>query len=62
MTFIDDIELVGIKKGRLNNARESVLEALEIRFGAFPQAIKEAIERVPDLETCKRLHQLAIQA
>lgn len=52
----------GLEQGRLHMAKESVLEALEIRFDKVPQEVKEAIEQISSLEECKTLHQNAIRA
>lgn len=66
MTYVTSFERFGIKKGlkqgRLDNAKESVLEALEVRFGAVPESIKDAIDGIPDIGVCKKLLQEAIRA
>ena len=42
--------------------RESVLEALEIRFGELPPGLRDAIHQVFDESKLRALHRAAIQA
>ncbi|MFT5145043.1 MAG: hypothetical protein ACI80V_003267 [Rhodothermales bacterium] len=70
MTYVTSIERVGMRKGleqgleqgRLAMARESVLEALEVRFGKVPGAMKKRVESVSDPADCRLLLQAAITA
>ena len=50
----------GIEQGTLQNARESVLEALAIRFEVVPPELIEAINQIEDTLTLKQLHRQAI--
>ena len=50
----------GIRKGILENARNAVLEALEVKFGDVPYPIKEKIRYCDDLRKLKRAHRDAI--
>jgi len=50
----------GIGQGVLQNAQENTIEALEIRFGAVPTSIVEAIEEIQDPAKLKTLHRQAI--
>ncbi len=66
MTYITSFERYGIRKGmeqgRLNNARESVIDVLEVRFGAVHASIRDAVHEINDLSVCKQLLQEAIRA
>jgi hypothetical protein len=70
MPYVTSIERLGIRKGleqgleqgRLANARESVLDALEVRFGQVPDAMKKRILSVSDPADCRLLLQAAIKA
>jgi hypothetical protein len=50
----------GIEQGALQNARESVLEVLEIRFEVVPPELIEAINQIEDTSVLKQLHRQAI--
>ena len=52
----------GRKEGRLAAARESVLEALAVRFGVVPDVVAEAVGKIDDPSALKRLLQAAIRA
>ena len=45
----------GLAEGRLRTLRESVLRALEIRHGGYPEGIREALEGVNDPAVLDRL-------
>lgn len=50
----------GIEKGTVQNARESVLEVLTIRFEVVPPELIEAINQIEDALVLKQLHRQAI--
>jgi len=50
----------GIEKGQLEARRESIVETLEMRFGAVPTAVKERVDAQTDLALLKQWHRLAI--
>ena len=50
----------GIEQGALQNARESVVEVLEIRFEVVPPELIEAINEIDDTSFLKELHRQAI--
>jgi len=50
----------GIKQGTLQNARESVLEVLTVRFEVVPQEVIEAINEIEDASVLKQLWREAI--
>ncbi len=50
----------GIQQGTLRNARESVIEVLEIRFEVVPPELIEAINEIEDTSFLKQLHRQAI--
>jgi len=68
MPYVTSIERVGIRKGleqgleqgKLAMARESVLEALKVRFDQVPDAMKKRVESISDLADCRTLLQSAI--
>ncbi len=56
MPVLSHMELRGI----LQNARESVLEVLEVRFAAVPPELIEAINQIKDASVLKQLLRQAI--
>ncbi|MCP4404581.1 MAG: hypothetical protein GY801_45675 [bacterium] len=52
----------GIQRGILQNAKEDVIDALEIRFSEIPQRLINAINDVREASILKVLHRKAIQA
>ncbi len=66
MAYVTGLERISIKKGmekgRLENAQESILEALEVRFGPVSQELRSRIHSVTDIEECKKLHRRAVSA
>ena len=50
----------GLEKGKLLNARESVIEVLETRFGEIPQPVKGGINQLEDVPQLKQLMKQAI--
>ena len=52
----------GLQQGRLEDAREMVLEALEIRFGELSPDLEKGIMDIGDREELRRLLRLAVQA
>ncbi|MBF0524701.1 MAG: Rpn family recombination-promoting nuclease/putative transposase [Deltaproteobacteria bacterium] len=52
----------GIQKSVLINAREAVIENIEIRFGQVPNEITESISGLSDMGLLKALHKQAILA
>ncbi len=50
----------GISRGQLENAREAVLDILELRFGNIASGIKEKIITCADLKSLKELHRQAV--
>ncbi len=70
MPYVTSIERVGIRKGleqgleqgKLAMARESVLEALEVRFSEVPDALRKRVESVTALTDFRTLLQTAITA
>ena len=66
MAYVTSLERISIKKGlekgRLENAQESILEALEVRFGSVPPELRARIGKLTDVEMCKALHRQAVSA
>jgi len=52
----------GLSEGRLIALRSSVLRALEIRHGSYPEGIREAIEAVKDPQRLETLHESAFRS
>ena len=52
----------GKLEGQLRAFRTSVLRALEIRHGAYPEGIREAIEAIEDSQRLEALHESAIRS
>jgi predicted transcriptional regulator len=67
MPYITSAERIGIEKGRdeglLLNAREMVLEALDVKFSSTtPEDIKQQIQALNNRIMLKKLHKSAIQS
>ncbi|MEQ9105377.1 MAG: hypothetical protein RIE53_11855 [Rhodothermales bacterium] len=68
MTYITSFERYGMRKGmetgmekgRLENAKESIVDALEVRFGAVTPEIRTRIGQLTDVDTCKVLLKAAV--
>ena len=58
MSIADQFKL----EGRLSALRSSVLRALEIRHGAYPNRVREAIEAIEDLDRLERPHESAVRS
>lgn len=50
----------GRQEGLVQAAREDVLAVLEVRFGAVPEAVQAAVERIADVQRLKQLLRQAI--
>ena len=50
----------GLEMGRLEQARDFVIQLLEARFEEVPNQIRELIEGIQDQDELARLHTLAI--
>lgn len=50
----------GIEQGILQNARDSVIEVLETRFGEVPSSIVEVVNQIEESAVLKTLHKRAI--
>jgi predicted transposase YdaD len=50
----------GRQKGRIEGHHEGVLEVLEVRFGAIPEGLTEALSAISDLDRLKALHRSAL--
>ncbi len=62
MKYVSSVERLGMKKGKLENAREMVTEALAVRFSAIPEHILASIAQVENPDALKQLHRQAILA
>ncbi|BAY63819.1 hypothetical protein NIES22_39090 [Calothrix brevissima NIES-22] len=60
MRYVTSIERLAKEEGIVENARESVIEVLETRFGEVPNAIVEAINGIEEPSVLKTLHKRAI--
>lgn len=52
----------GLQQGLVQAARDDVLAVLEVRFGAVPEAVRVAVERIADVQRLKQLLRQAIVA
>jgi len=64
MPFITTAERIGmekgLKKGRIENAKEVIVDALETRFGGVPKDLREKIQEIDDEKILSSLHRTAI--
>jgi hypothetical protein len=60
--FIEDIMRDGEARGEVKASRLAVLEAIEVRFGQVPEAVRGKVEATVDLGTLRQWHRLALRA
>jgi predicted transposase YdaD len=60
MTLAEHLRQEGRQEGTLAASRQSVLEALELRFGSIPDGLRNSIEAIADPEKLRALHRAAI--
>jgi len=60
MRYVTSIERLAIQEGMVQNAKENVIEILEIRFSEVPTEIVESINGIDDASVLKTLHRGAI--
>ena len=60
MPYVDTLTRMSREEGSLAQARESVIEALEIRFGEVSTDLRERITALDNLRTLKAQHRRAI--
>jgi hypothetical protein len=64
MRYVTSIERLakqeGREEGRVENARESIIEVLEVRFGEIPNTIVAKINGINDVSMLKTIHRQAI--
>ena len=60
MPYVDTLTRMSREEGSLAQARESVIEALEIRFGEVSKDLRERITALDNLRTLKAQHRRAI--
>lgn len=60
MPYITSVERMGMEKGMIQKARESVIDALEIRFENVPSELVNKISQIQDTSLLKNLHRQAI--
>ena len=60
MPYVDTLTRMSREEGSLTQARESVIEALEIRFGEVSSDLRERITALDNLRTLKAQHRRAI--
>ena len=60
MPYVDTLTRMSRDEGSLAQARESVIEALEIRFGEVSAELRERITALDNLRTLKAQHRRAI--
>jgi hypothetical protein len=60
MTLAQHLRQEGRQEGTLAASRQSVLEALDLRFGPIPGGLRDSIESIADPEKLRALHRAAI--
>jgi hypothetical protein len=55
MPYLTTIERFAIERGKVKNARDSVMEVLDVRFGAVPPELIDQINQMEDLDRLKQL-------
>ena len=60
MPYVDTLTRMSREEGSLTQARDSVIEALEIRFGEVSNDLRERITALDNLRTLKAQHRRAI--
>ncbi|MCE2663455.1 MAG: cytosolic protein, partial [Microcystis sp. 53602_E8] len=60
MPYITSVERMGMEKGMIQKARESVIDALEIRFENVPSELVDEISQIQDTSLLKNLLRQAI--
>ena len=55
MRYVTSIERLAKQEGKVENARESVIEVLEARFGKIPSDALESINCINDISVLKSL-------
>ena len=60
MPVLSRMELRGLEKGKLLNARDWVIKALETRFGEVPHPLKDVINQLEDVSQLEQLMKQAI--
>ncbi len=60
MPFITTGERIGERKGIVLNARDSILDAIDVRFKKIPGDIAESVRAIEKKEVLKSLHRHAI--
>lgn len=60
MAYLTTIERFAIERGRVAQARESVVEVLTVRFGSVPDEVVDRLNGIDELSQLKQLHQQAI--
>ncbi|WP_017655250.1 hypothetical protein [Fortiea contorta] len=64
MRYVTSIERLakeeGREEGKVETARESIIEVLEVRFGEIPNTIVEKINNINDVNMLKTIHRQAI--
>jgi predicted transposase YdaD len=53
-------ELKGRLEERTHSRRQSVLEALDLRFGPIPDGLRDSLNAIADPEKLRALHRAAI--
>jgi hypothetical protein len=60
MTLAQQLRQEGRQEGTLAASRQSVLEALDLRFGPIPDGLRDSLNAIADPEKLRALHRAAI--
>lgn len=52
----------GLEQGRLQEAHENILDALNLRFGSIPQAVIDGVTAQKDMSVCKELFRASVRS
>ena len=62
MAYITNFERLAIQKGMLQDARELVIDALDVKFGEVPEMLQTKLQEIESREVLVQLHRQAILA
>jgi predicted transposase YdaD len=60
MTLAQQLRQEGREDGRIEERRQSVLEALDLRFGPIPDGLRDSLNAIADPEKLRTLLRAAI--
>ena len=61
MSLAEQIRQEGLQEGLIASKHQDIVEALEIRFGSFPEWLRDEIELIGNPAKLSNLHRSAIR-